>query len=94
MGSLACQVMFPTLMAQSSAFIGGKTFAPGSRIVFGSLDFLATTTGKFCLVDPDVHVATGAGPTRSTRNKAEKRCLKRRIAALKRCLNESRLEGG
>lgn len=57
--------------------------------MFGSLDFLATTTGKFRLADPDMPVATGvgAGTTCSTRNKAEKQCLKRCIAALKRHLN-------
>jgi hypothetical protein len=55
--------------------------------MFGSLDFLVTTTGKFRLADPDVPVATGigTGPTRSIRNKAEKRCLNRCIAALRPC---------
>jgi hypothetical protein len=37
-------------MASSSAPIGVETFAPGSSIKFGSLDFLAATTGEPRLV--------------------------------------------
>jgi hypothetical protein len=31
-------------MARTSAFTGGESFAPGSRIMFDSLDFLTTAT--------------------------------------------------
>jgi hypothetical protein len=31
-------------MARTSAFTGGDSFALGSRITFGSLDFLTTAT--------------------------------------------------
>jgi hypothetical protein len=34
-------------------FTSGKSFAPGSRITFGSLDFLATATGEPRLVHSD-----------------------------------------
>jgi hypothetical protein len=70
-------------MAQSSAFLGGNTFTHGSRIMFGSLDFLATATGELCLTDPNTPVAISAKPTRSTRSKAKNRRLKRRVVALK-----------
>jgi hypothetical protein len=61
-------------MGQSSAFTSEKTFALGSRIMFGSLDFLDTTTSELCLADPDMPALISAGPTCSiiTRSKAEK----------------------
>jgi hypothetical protein len=55
--------------------------------MFNSLGFLATTDGELRLNDLYVPVVTGAGPTRSTRCRAKKRHLKRRLAALKRRLN-------
>jgi hypothetical protein len=55
-------------------------------MTFGSLDFLATATGELRLTDPDILVATSAGPTRFTRSKAKKR-LKRHVAALQQHLN-------
>lgn len=56
--------------------------------MFGSLNFLATATDELRLIDPDMPVATGAGPTSSNWSKAEKRHLKRCAAALKCCLNQ------
>jgi hypothetical protein len=41
-------------MAQSLAFIGGETFARGNRITFGTLDFLATSTGELHLSAPSI----------------------------------------
>lgn len=69
-----CQATLFTLMAQSSTLNVGETFVLGSRISFGSLDFLTTTTSKLCLTDFDVLATTSAeGPTRSTaRSKVEK----------------------
>jgi hypothetical protein len=52
-------------MAQTSALTGGETFAPGSHILFVSLNFLTTTTSKLRIVDPDMLVVTGLGPARS-----------------------------
>jgi hypothetical protein len=74
-------------MANSSTFFGDEVYAPGSRITFGSIDFLATATGELRLARPDVPTATSTGPTRSTRSRVEKRCLRRRTTGLKRCLN-------
>jgi hypothetical protein len=89
--TLVFQVTPSTPMAQSSVFTGGKTFASRSRIMFGSLDFLATATatGELHLADSEVSAVAGVGgPTRSaTRSKADKRRLKRRDVVLKRCLN-------
>jgi hypothetical protein len=59
-------------MASSLAFMRGKTFAPLSHIMFGSLDFLATAMGELRLAYPDVPVVIGTGPARSARSKAEK----------------------
>lgn len=85
-----CQATLFPLMAQSSTFTVGETFALGSRTGFGSLDFLATTTGELCLADFDAPAMTSArGPTRSVaRSKVEKQHLKRHAAALKRCINQ------
>jgi hypothetical protein len=55
--------------------------------MFESLDFLGTATGELCLAVFDAHVATGTGLVRSTRSKAQKRCLKKCDAALKLRLN-------
>jgi hypothetical protein len=77
-------------VAQSSAFTGGEAFTPRSRITFGSVDFFAIATGKVRLTDSDVSITVGVGgPTCSatSRNKKEKRRLKRRAVALKRRLN-------
>jgi hypothetical protein len=46
-------------MAHTSTFASGETFAPGSHIMFNTLDFLATATGDLCLTTFDVPVATG-----------------------------------
>jgi hypothetical protein len=63
---LVFQVTSSTLMAQSSVFASGKTFASRSHITFGSPDILATATGELHLVDSDVSAAVGmGGPTRS-----------------------------
>jgi hypothetical protein len=72
-------------MTQLLAFAGGETFFLGSRFMFGTLDFLAI--GELNLAALDVLVTVGARPARSTRSKAEKRCLKRRATTLKWCLN-------
>lgn len=69
-------------MVQSPAFNGGKNFALGSRVTFGSLDCLTTAT-----VDPNMPITTCTGPTRSAKSKAEKRRLKRHTITLKWCLN-------
>lgn len=55
--------------------------------MFGSLDVLTTATDKLHLTDPDMPVATNAGPMRSTRSMMERRHLKWRATALKRRLN-------
>jgi hypothetical protein len=68
-------------------FAGSEAFAPASRITFGTLDFLTTTTGELRLSAPSVPITTGPSPFRSTRSKAKKRCLKRRTATLKQRLN-------
>jgi hypothetical protein len=39
-------------MAKSSVFTGREIFALGIRIMFGSLDFIVTTTGELHLADP------------------------------------------
>jgi hypothetical protein len=61
-------------MAQPSAFNDSKTFAPGSHITFGSLDFLTTTIGELRLADLDTPVVTDIGLVCSitNRSKAEK----------------------
>jgi hypothetical protein len=74
-------------MAQLSSFARGETFAPGSRITFGTLNFFATSTDKLSLVVRNVPVTMGTQPTHSTRSKAEKRRLKRRSTVLRRRLN-------
>jgi hypothetical protein len=51
--------------------------------MFDTLNFLATTTRKLHLTVPNVPVTMGTSPTRSTKSKAEKRHLKRHVAALK-----------
>jgi hypothetical protein len=58
-------------MAQSLVFVGSEAFALGSRITFGTLDFLTTSTDELCFSTPTVLVAR-PGPTRSTRSKVEK----------------------
>jgi hypothetical protein len=55
--------------------------------MFGSLNFLATTTGEHRLTNRNVPIATSIGLACSARSKADKQCLKRHVAALKRCLN-------
>jgi hypothetical protein len=55
--------------------------------MFGTLDFVATATGDLHLATLDMHVTTSTRHARSTRSKAEKRHMKRRIAALKHWLN-------
>jgi hypothetical protein len=76
-------------MAQSSAFISDETFAPCSRIMLGSLDFLATATSELCLAGPHMLFITGTWSAFSVtaRSKVDKWCLKRLVAALKRRLN-------
>jgi hypothetical protein len=69
-------------MDQSSAFAGGETFALGSRITFGTLNFFDTTIGELSLAAPNVPKTLGTQHTHSTRNKSEKRRLKRHAAAL------------
>jgi hypothetical protein len=66
-----------------------ETFTPGSQITFVSVNFLAQDTSKLRLVSHNRANATGLWPRRSTQTKAEKWCLKRRIATLKRRLNTS-----
>ena len=71
---LACQATLFTLMAYSSSFTFGETFALGSLISFSSLNFLTTTTGELRLADSNVFATIGLrGPTCSTttRSKAE-----------------------
>jgi hypothetical protein len=69
-------------MDQSSAFAGGKTFAPGSRITFSTLNFFDTTIGELNLAASNVPKTLGTQHTHSTRSKSEKRRLKRHAAAL------------
>jgi hypothetical protein len=61
-------------MAQSSTLNIGETFVLGSRIGFGSLDFITTTTSELRLTDSDVLATTSVeGLARSAaRSKAEK----------------------
>jgi hypothetical protein len=75
-------------MAQSSSFTVGETFAWGSHIIFGSLDFL--TTGELRLTNSDEPaMASVGGPAQSAASsKAEKRCLKRHATTLRQCLNQ------
>lgn len=80
--------LFFTPMAGYSAFTGGESFAPRSKITFGSLDFLAEKTGELRLVSPSMASATGPGPRHSTKTKAEKQRLRRRATAQKRRLNK------
>jgi hypothetical protein len=49
-------------MAQSLAFTDGETFAPRSRIMFGSLNFLGSAISELCLTDLDTPVIIGVGP--------------------------------
>lgn len=72
------------MMAQSSASARGETFA---CIMFSTLDFFAATTGELNLAVPNVPSTMGAQHACSTKSKAEKRRLKRYVAAIKRCLN-------
>jgi hypothetical protein len=74
-------------MAHTSTFASGETFTLGSHIMLGTLDFLVTATGDLRLATPDMTVTMDTRLTRSTRSKAEKRCLKRQAAALKHRLN-------
>lgn len=74
-------------MAHSLSFAGGETFAPGSHITFGTLDFFVIAVGELSLVVPDMPDIMGTQPRHSTRTKAEKRCLKRRVTALRWRLN-------
>lgn len=55
--------------------------------MFDSLDFLDAATGELCLAVFDAHVAASTGLVRSTRSKAQKRCLKKCDTALKLRLN-------
>lgn len=55
--------------------------------MFGSLDFLAATTGELRLACPDVPLAAGMAPKRSTRSKTEKRCHMKRAAAFEQRLD-------
>jgi hypothetical protein len=55
--------------------------------MFGTLDFLATATGKLHLATLNVPTTMGTQFTCSNKSKAEKRCLKRRTTTLKRRLN-------
>jgi hypothetical protein len=45
-GPLACQATHAAPMAQLLAFARSEAFAPGSRVTFGTLDFLATAIGE------------------------------------------------
>lgn len=74
-------------MAHSLSFAGGETFAPGSHITFGTLDFFATVAGELSLVVHGMSDTNGTQLTRSTRSKSEKRRLKRHVTSLKRRLN-------
>jgi hypothetical protein len=65
-------------MASSSTFIEGEAFAPGSRVKFNSLDFLATTMDKFCLTGLDEPLAVCPTPKRSVGSRAEKIRYKKR----------------
>jgi hypothetical protein len=76
-------------MANYLAYVGSETFAPGSQITFGSLYFLTQETGELRLVSHNEANATGPGPKRSTRTKAKKQRLKRRITTLRQRLNAS-----
>jgi hypothetical protein len=71
-------------MAQPSAFTGGRTFPPGSRITFNYFNFITTAIGEFFLPDFDTPVVIGVGPTLSitARSKVEKQRLKRCVATL------------
>jgi hypothetical protein len=65
-------------MASSSTFIEGKAFAPGSRVKFSSLNFLATIMDKFRLAGLDEPLAVYPTPNRSVGSRAEKRRHKKR----------------
>jgi hypothetical protein len=69
-GCKRAKATFFTLMASYLAFAGGKTFAPGNQINFGSLDFLAQETSELRLVSHNVANAICPGPNHSTRTKA------------------------
>jgi hypothetical protein len=73
-------------MAHSSALNGGENFAPGSHIMFDSLDFLSTAVDELRLADLDMPVTTGTIPAHSTMSKAEMRHLKRHVVIVKRAL--------
>jgi hypothetical protein len=60
-------------MAISSAFAKGEAFTPRSYVKFGSLDFLATTTGELRLAGLDEPLAASLAPKRFARRRAEKR---------------------
>lgn len=83
-----CEKTPITPMAHASTFASGETFTSGSHNMFGTLDLLATATGDLRLTTPDMSVTTGTQLTRSTRSKVDKRCLKRRVVALKRHVNK------
>jgi hypothetical protein len=55
--------------------------------MFGTIDFVATATGDLRLATLDMHITTSTQHACSTRSKAEKRYLKRCVAALKHRLN-------
>jgi hypothetical protein len=86
-GTLVCQVTLSAPMAQSSAFAGSETFAPGSRITFSTLDFFSTATSELSLTTPNVPDTVGTQSAHSTRSKVKKQRQKRCAAALKQYLN-------
>jgi hypothetical protein len=70
-------------MAYASTFTDGETFAPGSHIMFGSLDFLATANGDLRLADSNMYLTMGTRPARPTRSKEENQRLNGHTNAFK-----------
>jgi hypothetical protein len=73
-------------MAQSSTFVGGETFAPGSHITFSTLDFLVTPTASSVSPPPMCRTPWAHDP-RAPLGASREAMPKRHAAALKRCLN-------
>lgn len=72
-------------MAQSSAFIGGETFAQGDASHLAPLtSFLATATDELCLTTPDVPATMGIQSKCSIKSKTEKGRLKMCVNTIKK----------
>lgn len=72
-------------MASLSAFARDRIFTPGSGIKFGSLDFLANSTGELHLAGPDVRAVLNEALGRSTTSESERRRRGKSAATLKQC---------